>query len=391
MAIRSGRARAIIRPIPMRACLRLAAVLASIAACTVVAASPQITATALPGVSVIDIRTAANRTITFRINAPNAKDVRVFVDTMAQSAAQPLVRDDAGVWSGTLGPLEPDIYAAACVVDGAMAIAGYAHVTGPTPQAWDPRKVPHGAVHQRWYDSRTLGVPRSVNVYLPPDYDRGNTVYPTLYLLHGSGGVEASWILEGLANVILDNLIADGKVKPMIVVMPFGHPSASVRIGSPADFSRRDMGEFSRDLVDDVMPMIERVYRVRRDADMRAIAGLSMGGNQARQIGLNRLDLFHYVATFSGSMGVAGGTLTDAALAQTFPAVSDDPQAANASLKLFWAAVGDRETNLLAAHKTFNNWLDRHQIRHTYTVIPGGHTWHVWRRNLRDLAPLLFK
>ena len=355
------------------------------------AAAPQVTTIALPGVSAIEMRTAANSTITFRITAPKAKDVRVFVDTMAQSAAQPLVRDEVGIWTGTLGPLEPDIYPVACVVDGAMAIAGYAHVTGATPQAWDPRKVPHGAVHQRWYDSRTLGVPRSVYVYLPPDYDRGNTVYPTLYLLHGSGGVEASWILDGLANVILDNLIADGKVKPMILVMPFGHPSASVRIGSPADFSRRDMGEFSRDLIDDVMPMIERTYRVRRDADMRAIAGLSMGGNQARQIGLNRMDLFHYVATFSGSMGVAGGTVTDSAIEQTFPAVFADPDVTNTTLRLFWAAVGDRETNLLASHKTFNAMLDRHRIRHTFVTIPGGHTWHVWRRNLRDLAPLLFK
>jgi enterochelin esterase family protein len=374
----------------MRRWLRLAAVLASMTTCTLIARA-QAMPTALAGVSVLEIRGVANSSIVFRINAPNAKDVRVFVDTMQPAAAQPLVRDDKGVWTGTLGPLEPDIYVASCIVDGGTAIAGYAHVTGATPQAWDPRKVPHGAIHQRWYDSRSLNALRSVYVYLPPDYDRGNTVYPTLYLLHGSGGVEGSWILDEMANVILDNLIADGKAKPMVIVMPFGHPSASVRIGSPADFTKRDMGEFSRDLVDDVMPMIERLYRVRRDPDMRAIAGLSMGGNQARQIGLNRLDLFHYVATFSGSMGVAGGTLTDAAFEQTFPAVSADSQAVNGALRLFWAAVGDRETSLLASHKTFNGWLDRHQIRHTFTVIPGGHTYHVWRRNLRDLAPLLFR
>ena len=139
-----------------RALLSCAAILA-IATGTAPAAAPQVTATALPGVSVIEIRTAANSTITFRITAPKAKDVRVFVDTMPQSTAQPLVRDDTGIWSGTLGPLEPDIYAAACVVDGAMAIAGYAHVTGSTPQAWDPRKVPHGAVHQRWYQLADAG------------------------------------------------------------------------------------------------------------------------------------------------------------------------------------------------------------------------------------------
>ena len=232
---------------------------------------------------------------------------------------------------------------------------------------------------------------RSVYVYTPPDYERGNAAYPVLYLLHGSGGAEASWALDGLANVILDNLIADGKATPMIVVMPFGHPEASPRIGSPATFTRRDVGEFSRDLLEDVMPMIERAYRVRRDPDMRAIAGLSMGGNQARQIGLTRMDLFHYVATFSGTMGVTGGAVTIDAIERTFPEVFADPQATNNTLRLLWSAVGSDEKNLLAQQQMFNGLLDSRQIRHTFVIEPGGHTWHVWRRNLRDLLPRLFK
>ena len=343
------------------------------------------------GVAGVELKPAANRTMTIRINAPQAKDVRVLVDTMQDDAAVPLVRDASGVWSGILGPFAPDIYLTSCIVDGVATRLGYAHVTGPVPEAWDVRKVPHGAVQQRWYDSRSLGVLRSVYVYTPPDYDRGNTTYPVLYLLHGSGGIEASWTMEGMANVILDNLIADRKVKPMVVVMPFGHPEASMRVGVTPTFMRRDLNEFTQDLFDDVMPMIERLYRVRRDPDWRAIAGLSMGGNQARQIGLSRMDTFHYVMTFSGSMGLAGGSLTNAAIRQAFAGALEDPVATNAALRLLWAAVGEGETNLLNSHKLFNAVLDTHGVRHTFVTTPGAHTWHVWRRNLRDVLPLLFQ
>jgi enterochelin esterase-like enzyme len=342
----------------------------------------------LPGV---ELKPAADRTITIRINAPQAKDVRVLVDTMKAKITAPLVRDASGVWSGTLGPFAPDIYLTSAVIDGIATPLGYAHVTGPVPEAWDVRKVPHGAVHQHWYDSRSLGVLRSVYVYTPPDYDRGNTSYPVLYLLHGSGGIEASWTLEGMANVILDNLIADRKAKPMVVVMPFGHPEASMRVGVTPTFMQRDLDEFTQDLFDDVMPMIERTYRVRRDPDWRAIAGFSMGGNQARQIGLGRMDTFHYVATFSGSMGVQGGTVTPAAIRQTFASALKDPSATNSTLRLLWEAVGEDETNLLNSHKLFTGVLDADGVRHTFVTIPGGHTWHVWRRNLRDVLPLLFQ
>ena len=342
----------------------------------------------LPG---LELKTTANRSITIRLSAPQAKEVRALVDVMPASSAVPLVRDASGVWSGSLGPFAPDIYSTSCIIDGVSYRVGYAHVTGSVPEAWDVRKVPHGAVHQRWYDSRSLGVLRSVYVYTPPDYDRGNSTYPVLYLVHGSGGVEASWTLEGMANVILDNLIADRKAKPMVVVMPFGHPEASMRVGLTPTVTRRDLADFTADLFDDVMPMIERTYRVRRDPDWRAIAGLSMGGNQARQIGLGRMDTFHYVATFSGSMGVAGGTVTDASIRQTFAGALEDPAATNATLRLLWAAVGEDETNLLNSHKLFNSVLDAHGVRHTFVTIPGAHTWHVWRRNLRDVLPLLFQ
>lgn len=340
--------------------------------------------------ALLDLKAATGNQISVRISAPQVNDLRVFVDTMAATDAKTLTRDKDGVWSGTLGPFPPDIYSVSIVADTVVRPIGYVHLAGATPEAWDPRKVPHGTISQIWYDSRSLGVLRSVFVYTPPGYEKTTTTYPVLYLLHGSGGVEGSWTLDGLANVILDNLIADGKAKPMILVMPFGHPDASIRIGVTPDFNKRDMTEFSRDLLEDVMPLVERTYRVARQADKRGIAGLSMGGNQARQIGLSRMDLFHYVATFSGSVGVRGGVVTAETIEATFPDVLADPQATNATLRLLWQAVGSDETNLLAQHKLLTSVLDRYQIKHTFVTIPGGHTWHVWRRNLRDVAPLLF-
>ena len=333
----------------------------------------------------------ADRLVTFQITAPLAAQVSAMVDSMPPSAAKPLSRDDRGVWRGTLGPLAPDLYFASYIVDGAVRPAGYLHIRGPSPEMWDTRKVPHGAIHQHWYDSRSLSALRSVFVYTPPGYERDTTNYPVLYLLHGSGGTESSWIGDGLANVILDNLIADGRAKPMIVVMPVGHPEGSLRAGNLPTFRARDIQAFANDLIDEVMPFVERTYRAARQADRRAIAGLSMGGNQARQIGLSRLDLFSYVATFSGTVGVRGGAVSPETIAQTFADALADPPSTNSALRLFWAAVGADETNLLAQHRVLNNVLDRHGIRYEFVTIPGGHTWHVWRRNLRDVVPRLFQ
>jgi enterochelin esterase-like enzyme len=344
-----------------------------------------------PGGQAPEVTVNADRVVTFRISAPLAKQVSAFVDSMPPSAAKPLTRDDRGVWSGTLGPLAPDLYFASYVVDGATRQVGYVHIRGASPEAWETRKVPHGAIHQHWYDSKTLSMLRSVLVYTPPGYERATTSYPVLYLLHGSGGIESSWITDGLANVILDNLIADGRAKPMIVVMPFGHPEPSMRPGQMPTFRARDIQAFSDDLTRDVIPLVEQTYRVARGADQRAIAGLSMGGNQARQIGLSRLDLFHYVATFSGTVGVRSGAVTPDTIEETFGDAFADPFSTNNSLRLFWAAVGTDETNLLAQHRAFNAVLDRRGIRYEFVTIPGGHTWHVWRRNLRDVAPRLFQ
>lgn len=343
------------------------------------------------GIPPAEVTVDANRVVTFQINAPQATQVNALVDSMPPSTAKPLTRDARGVWTGTLGPLPPDLYFASCVIDGTTRGLGYVTIRGASAEIWEPRKVPHGAIHQHWYDSRSLSVLRSIFVYTPPGYERETTSYPVLYLLHGSGGTETSWIVDGLVNVILDNLIADGKAKPMIVVMPFGHPEASLRAGHVPTFRARDMQAFANDLTQDVIPFVERTYRVLRQSERRAIAGLSMGGNQARQVGLSRLDLFGYIGTFSGTVGVRSGAVSPQSVEETFGDALADPFATNHALRLFYTAVGSDETNLIGQHRVFNSVLDRHGVRYEYVTIPGGHTWHVWRRNIRDLLPRLFQ
>src|SRR5580765_3240906 len=207
-------------------------------------AQTPVAATRLPATA-IDVKGSPAKFVTFRVNAPQATEVRAVVDTMTTAQAVPLVRDDRGVWTGRVGPLVPDIFLASCIVNGVASENIGVVVPGTPAEAWEPRKVPHGRVDQRWYDSRSLNMYRSVVVYTPPDYEKSTTSYPVFYLLHGSGGIETSWVFEGAANVILDNLIADGKVKPMILVMPFGHPEPSLRLGAMPTFSARNIQDVS--------------------------------------------------------------------------------------------------------------------------------------------------
>ena len=206
-----------------------------------------------------------------------------------------MTKDARGIWTGTLGPLEADIYTFAFMIDGVSVNAGQVEVVGRTPEAWHPQKVPHGAVHVHWYERRRRDAPQRLRLHAARlraiEHDVARAV-----LLHGSGGAEDVWTSIGAANVILDNLIAAGKAKPMIVVMPFGHPEPSPIVGHPAPFAARDASAFARDLIDEIMPLVQRTYRASSQADQRAIAGFSMGGGQALAIGLSRLDLFHAIA-----------------------------------------------------------------------------------------------
>jgi enterochelin esterase family protein len=231
------------------------------------------------------------------------------------------------------------------------------------------------------YESKALGKLRALRVYTPPGYDRNTRAkYPVLYLFHGSGDNEATWTEFGRANLIIDNLIAQGKAKPMIIVMTDGHAAFAQPAGTNTDARARGMIAFQRDLLEDVMPFAEENYRIKKDREHRAIIGLSMGGGQSLTIGLNHPELFAWVGGMSSAVGDPDTTLAS---------LIKDPQASNKNLKLLWFAVGKSDF-LLKNNQQLDEWLTKHGIKHEFHETEGNHSWPVWRRYLADFAPLIF-
>ena len=359
------------------------------------------------GPRIVSAEVHADRRVTVRLLAPRADSVHLTGEILDGRRPVALTRDSAGVWSVTVGPLAPDVYTYAFNVDGvntpdplnpyvktvaSSGLATQVEVPGDGPQYYDARPVPHGLVSILQYDSRTLGVPRTAWVYTPPGYTQGSTRYPVLYLLHGVGDTEVGWVLTGRANVILDNLIADGKARPMVVVMPLGHPRPSIGLGPNAAAQGEPMAglgpdmraaQVGKDLLEDLMPLVERTFRVSRDPDQRGIMGLSMGGAQTLRIGLNNLDTFHWV------VGLSSALVGDDVVGP-FASVLADAVTVNRKLKLFHVTIG-KDDFLLAGNRRFAEALTKAGITHTYREGEGAHTWRVWRRNLYEIAPLLFQ
>jgi enterochelin esterase-like enzyme len=359
------------------------------------------------GPAVVSPEVGADRTITLRYLAPNATQVTASGEL--DGKPHPMTKGDDGIWSVTIGPLAPDIYTYSFNVDGVVALDprnvntkyGYGgfgpvsvvEVPGDGPQFYDTKDVPHGEVRIRPYESKTLGLARTVWVYTPPGYDKGSN-FPVLYLLHGAGDIESGWTMIGRMNNILDNLIAEGKAKPMVVVMPLGHTIQSFWAGPAKSAGTPGRGgrgtgpsgalqPFGEDLLNDVMPLVESSYKVSKKADDRAIAGLSMGGGQTLNIAFNHPELFRYVVL----MSPAAGGVND----QTYPAIFKDPSVVNKQFKVFWFGVGKDDTLVGPADHALHDTLDKAGIKHTFTESEGRHEWTVWRYNLRDVAPLLFK
>ncbi len=339
----------------------------------------------------------ADRTVTFKLKAPEAKAVTVSGDF---GQGGPMTKDKAGEWSLSTGPLEPNIYSYKIVVDGKPVLdpqgqggfkperAGVSNafkIPGDTPALWDVRKtIKHGVVHVETYDSKSLETKRPLRVYTPPEYKADKEKrFPVLYLFHGSGDNEATWSEFGRADMILDNLIADGKVKPMIVVMPDGHTAPPVPRDAPgaAEARAKNAANFERDLLEDVIPYVEGKYRTEKGRENRAIIGLSMGGNQSLIIGLNHLDQFAWVGGMSSAVREPATQL-----APFFASAGT----ANEKLKLLWIAVG-KDDFLLKDNQTLDAMLTEKQVKHTYIETPGAHAWPVWRRYLAEFAPLIFR
>lgn len=338
-----------------------------------------------------------DRTVTFRFRDPNAKEVSL---SLEGTKPQSMQKDDQGVWSITTAPLEPDYYGYSFVADGVnltdpsnylmktnlLSQSNMVHVPGDSPQVWDVAEVPHGVVRHHFYHSAVVGDDRDYFVYTPPGYDPASDKrYPVLYLQHGYSDGADGWTAVGRANFILDNLISQGKAKPMLVVMSLGYGAPEILRRGPGAFRdpslpRRNMDKFGEALITEVIPQVEQTYRVISDRHARALAGLSMGGAESLYVGLNHLDHFAWVGSFSG-----GGLGDD--YAAEFPSLDSK---ANDQLHVLWIACGT-EDRLIEPNRKFRDWLTSKGVKHTDIETPGMHTWMVWRRNLANFAPLLFQ
>lgn len=374
--------------------------------------------------------------LTVRLRAPNAKEVFL----TGAGARLALTKDDRGVWSGTTDTLKPDVYMYQFSVDGmtindpsnpnlatSFGTGGRSVITVPGAVAWSPvAGVAKGAVTRIAYHSDVSNDDRDFYVYTPAGYDpKRKEAYPVLYLLHGLGDDAQSWLTQGNANVILDNLIAQGKAKPMIMVNPLGYGHAGGGMGAS------DMiVHFADQLLNEVMPRVEKEYNVAKDRDHRAIAGLSMGGAEATYTGLNHLDKFAYIGSFSGAYvmwpgangagrggpgpgapgasggrgaggrgagGASGGrggrgggaqpALNPAIIDQNFGTLTAK---INPQVKLLWIVVGTADS-LIGVNRQFKDWLKTKDIKFTENEVPDmAHVWPLWRQNLTDLAPMLF-
>ncbi len=356
-----------------------------------------------------------DNSVTFRIKADDAKKVTI--------ANNDLTKGDDGYWTFTSSPYKPGFYYYSVVVDGftttdpgSQTFFGYARqssaleIPGEESEFFAPKDVPHGAVRIDWYFSKTTGKWRRIFVYTPPDYDRKtNLRYPVLYLQHGAGEDETGWSNQGHENFILDNLIAAGKAKPMIIVNENGTilsvgagrgttgtppPAAAPgRAGGTAGGTAGRGGrggvmignpftEFDNVVSRDLIPFIDANYRTMADRDHRALAGLSMGGAEAMRIGVNHLELFTRIGLFSPAVGnLDPATSYDGKLA--------DAAAINKQLRLLWIGIGTEDSlhdGVKASHKN----LESAGIKHVWVETGGAHTWTVWRKYLADFAPRLF-
>lgn len=352
------------------------------------------------GPRVVSPEVSADRKITFRILAPKAETVKLNagdIQGLDQNAST-FTKETNGVWAATVGPVDPGAYRYTFNVDGVAVIDprnpstsesnenSWSLVYVPGAEFMDTRDVPHGAVAEAPYYSSTLKRFRRMHVYTPPGYELGQGSYPVFYLLHGAFDCDDSWSSVGRAGFILDNLIADQKAKPMIVVMPAGHTG-------PFGAGMRGNDDFERDFLHDVIPLIEKRYRVNKDRNSRAIAGLSMGGGQTLNVAFSHLDQFAYLGVYSsGVFGITGDRprpANEPSWEERHKQGLDDAKLKE-GLKLVWFATGKNDFVLKTSEATVE-MLKHHGFNVTYKETAGAHTWLNWREYLNEFAPLLFK
>ena len=390
-----------------------------------------------PAASVVSPEIGADRRVTFRIYAPNAQAIRLAAgDIPGVGQTTQLTRGENGVWQVTVGPIDPGAYRYNFNVDGVATIDPRNNATSESnTNVWslfyvsgsdfmDTRDVPRGAVAEVTYNSTALKTFRRMHVYTPPGYETKNDKYPVFYLLHGAGDSDDAWSTVGRAGFILDNLIASKKAKPMIVVMPAGH----TRRGPGGTGGRTATEEFVSDFNTDVVPYIEKHYRVLTDRNSTAIAGLSMGGSQTLQVAFPNLEKYGYIGVYSSGLlgafpGQGRGGRGAAPAAAPAPGAAPAPAAAAApagppaaapapavtaaewesanakmldnpglkkGLKVLWFATG-KEDGLITTTQATVDLLKKHGFSPVFKETPGGHTWINWRNYLNEFVPQLFQ
>jgi len=377
------------------------------------------------GPVVVSPQVNADRTVTLRLLAPKATEVNVTGELLVGAQPKPMTKGDDGIWTVTMPAVPPDVYTYAFNIDGvntpdprnpwvklvsSTGLASQVQVPGDGLQFWDSKPVPHGLIQIVTYESKATGATRQAYVYTPPDYNRTNTRYPVFYLLHGGGDLDPGWTQTGRAHIIMDNLIAEKKARPMVVVMPVARGGGSLGMGpsgmSPgiaaagnvvpgagrggagggaaqAPPTPAPLGAFAQDFIGDLMLTIEKTFRVSTRPEDRAIGGLSAGGAATINTAFSRPDLFRYIVI----MSAGGGQNLEAA----YPKFFGNNAAAAKQMKVMWLGARDGDFALNGT-KAIDELLTKHNVKHTLTIRPGyRHEWRLWRQDLWEFAPLLFQ
>jgi len=371
------------------------------------------------GQQIISPEIHEDHSVTFRLNAPDAESVMVTGDFLPTEKVQTpmgemegpgkaeMIKNDKGIWTYTSEPLKSELYDYSFIIDGftttdpsnpylirdIASVSNYFIIGGGQADLYMVHDVPHGTVTRQWYDSPGLDMDRRIVIYTPPGYEKSNKKYPVLYLLHGAGGDEEAWIAHGKATKIIDNLIAEGKVESMIVVMPNGNVIQDAAPGEGRDnfiipqfmMPQTMDGTFEANFMD-IVKFVESNYRVKTDKADRAIAGLSMGGFHSFHISRYYPNMFDYVGLFSAALmtreDATGKVYSN--IDETLKTQMDN------GYKLYWMGIGKTDF-LYDANKEYRQKLDSMGMKYSYMETDGGHIWRNWRVYLSEFLPLLFK
>lgn len=331
----------------------------------------------------------SDRSVTFRLKAPKAKEVK-----LSLGGKFDMKKTDKGIWELRIAPMKAGLYEYTFDVDGTRTLdpqnrwvkkwltcASLLEVPGEKPLVTEFQDVPHGTLHHEFYSSSASKKSRAVVVYTPPGYaEEKNRNYPVLFLLHGNGDDQTAWTEVGRVHLIADNLIAAGKIQPLIIVMPYGHPIPLPEGRRVPGYYEKNNDAYAQDITESALPFLEKRYRIKKTATDRSIAGLSMGGGHALDTGLKHPDKFSSIGAFSSSA-------PQGELEQHFPACLGPEPPINEQLKHFWIAIGKKDFLLDRNHK-FIDRLKQQNVRHTYIETEGGHEWGLWRKYIEQFLVL---